>query len=67
MSSESPITNAERAERARKALEAYTDEFDSVANMIDFLTDLQHYCNIAHAADISHRTFDDLLETAREE
>src|ERR1039457_2388308 len=42
MDSDSPITNADRAERARKALEVYNDEYDTTANAIDLLTDLQH-------------------------
>ena len=41
------ITNAEPAERARKALEAYNDKCDAVTNIVDILADLQHYCNIA--------------------
>jgi hypothetical protein len=63
---EAPISNAERAERARRAAEAYNYEDDVDSNMIDFLADLQHYCHIARAADIGHRTFGDLLETARQ-
>jgi hypothetical protein len=66
MNTEPPITNPERAERARKALEGYSDEYDTVANMIDFLADLQHYCSIAHAVDTNHRTFADLLRIARQ-
>jgi hypothetical protein len=62
MKSDLPITNPERAERARKALEAFSDEYDPVANMIDFLADLQHYCN---EVDIGAQTFDDLLSTSR--
>lgn len=59
------ITNAERADRAHRALQAYNDEYDVIANAVDLLADLQHYCHIAHAQDGNHRTFDDLLNTAR--
>jgi hypothetical protein len=58
-------SNAGRAARVRRTIEAYNHQYDMTGNVVDLLTDLQHYCNIAHAHDISHRTFDDLLETAR--
>jgi hypothetical protein len=66
MNTEPPITNPERAERARKALEVYSDEYDPDSNMIDFLADLQHYCHIAHTLDNNQRTFDDMLRIARQ-
>jgi hypothetical protein len=65
MTTEASITNAERAERARKALEAYNDEYDLTTNIVDLLADLQHYCPIAQARGIEHRTFDAILELAR--
>ena len=60
------ITNAERAERALRALESYNDEYDVIGNAIDFLADLQHYCAMACHFDANHRTFDDLLQMAGE-
>jgi hypothetical protein len=60
------ISNAERAERARKALANYNDEYDLIANCVDFLADLQHYHNHACAVANSHPTFEDVLETARQ-
>ena len=65
MNSDLPIPNAERANRARKAIAGYNDEYDLTANIVDLLTDLQHYCNITHAVEIRHPTFDELLETSR--
>lgn len=66
MNAESPISNADRADRANNVLETYNDEFDPTSNAIDLLADLQHYCRIARATDINHRTFDELLEIARQ-
>jgi hypothetical protein len=39
------LTNADRAERCRRTLEAYNDEYDLFANVIDLLADLRHWCD----------------------
>jgi len=39
------ITNAERAKRCEAALECYNDEWDLLANLIDFLADARHWCD----------------------
>jgi hypothetical protein len=59
------FTNGDRAKRAKEALEAYNRDNDAPTNAVDFLTDLQHFYNFAHAETISHPTFDDALEVAR--
>jgi hypothetical protein len=59
------FTNADRAKRAEAALKRYNGDNDAVANAVDFLTDLQHFYNLAHAEDNTHPTFDEALESAR--
>jgi hypothetical protein len=59
------FTNSDRAIRATKALNLYNSDNDAVTNALDFLVDLQHFYNLAHAYDISHPTFDEALEAAR--
>jgi hypothetical protein len=66
METGAPITNADRAERARQALATYNDEWDMAANSIDLLADLQHYFRAAYAVGTSRRTFDEALEMARQ-
>jgi hypothetical protein len=56
--------NAERAIRAKKAIEAYNDQYDLAGNIVDLLADLQHYCRIACTYDKGHRRFGLLLEMA---
>ena len=58
------LTNTDRAQRARQALKGYNHEWDIVANAIDFLTDLQHYCHLGYADAVRHTTFAELLERA---
>jgi len=59
------ITNSDRAKRAKTALKMYNGDNDPVTNALDFLVDLQHFYNIAHAHDVGHPTFDEGLESAR--
>jgi hypothetical protein len=58
------FTNAERAKRAIAALKRYNGDNDPITNAVDFLTDLQHFYNLAHAEDNSHPTFDEALLSA---
>jgi len=59
------ITNADRAERAKAALEQYNDDNDAATNAVDFLTDIQHFYHAARERDDTHPTFDEALEAAR--
>ena len=59
------FTNADRARRAKTALERYNGDNDAATNALDFLVDLQHFYNFAHAEEITHSTFDKALESAR--
>lgn len=59
------FTNADRARRAEAALQGYNDDYDTVTNAVDFLTDLQHFYHLAHAKDDTHPTFEEALESAR--
>jgi hypothetical protein len=56
---EQPMTlnNQERAERCRKAIHVYSDDWIE-NNLIDFLADAMHLCRL------SGRDFDDVLDTA---
>ena len=58
-------TNPDRSKRAEAALKRYNCDNDAVANAVDFLTDLQHFCHFEHAKDDTHPTFDDALVSAR--
>jgi hypothetical protein len=40
------ITNADRANRCNAALTAYNDDYDNVANLVDFLADARHWCDV---------------------
>jgi hypothetical protein len=59
------FTNADRAKRAQSALKRYNGDNDPITNAVDFLTDLQHFYNLARAKDNIHPTFDEALESAR--
>jgi hypothetical protein len=59
------FTNADRAKRAEVALKNYNGDNDAAVNALDFLVDLQHYYNLAHAKEITHPTFEEALEAAR--
>jgi hypothetical protein len=59
------FTNAERTKRAKAALKRYNGDNDPITNVIDFLTDLQHFSHLAHAQDETHPTFDEALVSAR--
>jgi hypothetical protein len=59
------FTNADRAQRAKEALEGYNSDNDAATNAVDFLTDLQHLYNFTKAESISHHSFDETLEIAR--
>jgi hypothetical protein len=59
------FTNADRAKQAKAALKRYNGDNDAATNAVDFLTDLQHFYNIAHAEDDTHPTFVEALESAR--
>lgn len=59
------FTNTDRAKRAKAALNLYNRDNDAIVNAVDLLTDLQHFYNLAHAADNSHPAFDEALESAR--
>lgn len=58
------LTNPDRAKRAERALKLYNSDNDAITNAVDFLTDIQHFYCLAHAADDTHPTFDDALESA---
>jgi hypothetical protein len=45
------FSNSDRAKRVKAALKRYNGDCDAVANALDFLVDLQHFYNIAHAKD----------------
>ena len=60
------FTNADRAKRAKAALNRYNGDNDDIVNAVDLLTDLQHFYGLAHAADDTHPTFDEALESARD-
>jgi hypothetical protein len=59
------FTNADRAKRAKAALKRYNGDNDPITNAVDFLTDLHHFYNLAHAQDDTHPTFDEALASAR--
>lgn len=59
------FTNQDRAKRAEAALKKYNHDNDAATNALDFLVDLQHFYNLAHAEDNTHPTFDESLEAAR--
>jgi hypothetical protein len=59
------FTNADRAQRAERALKRYNGDNDAIANAVDFLTDLQHFYHTACMNDDVHPTFDEALESAR--
>jgi hypothetical protein len=59
------FANTDRAERAKDALFNYNGDNDAITNAVDFLTDLQHFYNLAHAEDDTHPTFVEALESAR--
>jgi hypothetical protein len=59
------FTNADRAKRAKAALKRYNGDNDAATNALDFLTDLHHFYNFAHAQDDTHPSFDEALEWAR--
>jgi hypothetical protein len=59
------LTNPDRAKRAEAALKRYNADNDAITNAVDLLTDLQHFYAVAHAADDTHPTFEQALESAR--
>lgn len=65
LNTEPEFTNADRAQRAKEALLQYNLDNDAITNAVDFLADLQHFYHLAHAADATHPSFDDALESAR--
>lgn len=47
MPNDDEITNTDRAERCHAALEQYNDAWDVLSNLIDFLTDARHWCDLS--------------------
>jgi len=59
------FTNTDRAGRAKAALMRYNGDNDAATNALDFLLDLHHFYNFAHAEEITHPTFNEALVSAR--
>lgn len=52
--------NSQRVSRCERALSTYTDDTDSDANLVDFLTDAMHWC------EEHDREFDNMLRIAKD-